>query len=328
MKLLIKRFAATASFPYWESTVMRACKANGNLAQHDVGAFVYRTANIGDEIQTLAAIQFLPRAHTVLPVDRDRLREFRGRGKKVIVLFNGWHTHDETQWPPSDDIVPIFEGFHLANAEVLNQSGVFEYLRTWGPIGCRDTYTAEILNNAGIAAYFSGCPTLLLRSERKEGQVRHDTIVIDAHLKPRQDFHVSDSTGLFQRIVPSDIKAVASYQTQNVKGRYTELHGVKLWRAKRRLIQLARARLVITNRLHVALPCLALETPCVFLHEQPERDPRLKDYLPYLHFASNDVPLGDFDWHSPIAKRLPVFVNDLRRSIIRKVAHNCDRPSS
>ena len=43
------------------------------------------------------------------------------------------------------------------------------------------------------------------------------------------------------------------------------------------------AHLVITSRLHVALPCLALETPVIFIHKKNYEEHRLKTYVDYLN---------------------------------------------
>ena len=46
-----------------------------------------------------------------------------------------------------------------------------------------------------------------------------------------------------------------------------------------RLDEICGSELVITNRIHVALPCLAMGVPVIFLHESPNADPRLASFL-------------------------------------------------
>jgi hypothetical protein len=51
--------------------------------------------------------------------------------------------------------------------------------------------------------------------------------------------------------------------------------------ARERLLQIQRAHAVVTTRLHVALPALALGTPVLMICGRPW-DPRLQTYLPWL----------------------------------------------
>jgi polysaccharide pyruvyl transferase WcaK-like protein len=56
-------------------------------------------------------------------------------------------------------------------------------------------------------------------------------------------------------------------------------------RAEALLERYARARLVITSRLHGALPCLALGTPVIFVHRDLD-SPRFSGLLDYLRAYS------------------------------------------
>ena len=63
--------------------------------------------NIGDNIQSLAAKQFLPRVDVL--INREKLAEYQGEQTKVIM--NGWFTHNTHNWVPSDAINPLFVSF-------------------------------------------------------------------------------------------------------------------------------------------------------------------------------------------------------------------------
>ena len=62
--------------------------------------------------------------------------------------------------------------------------------------------------------------------------------------------------------------------------------------AEQLLERLARARLVITSRIHVALPCIAMGTPVIFvdsdLAKKSERA-RIEEFLPLFNRASIDL---------------------------------------
>ena len=95
-----------------------------------------RFFNVGDNIQSLAAKQFLPRVDVY--VNREKLAEYKG--PKLKVIMNGWFTHNIHNWVPSEDIIPLFVSFHINNTAapfMLNEKGIV-YLKKHQPIGCRD----------------------------------------------------------------------------------------------------------------------------------------------------------------------------------------------
>lgn len=61
------------------------------------GLLTYRTENIGDEIQSIAARQFLPRVDVY--VERDSLNNVVS-DEKIKLIMNGWFTHKPENWPP------------------------------------------------------------------------------------------------------------------------------------------------------------------------------------------------------------------------------------
>jgi hypothetical protein len=70
------------------------------------------TNNIGDEIQSLAARQFLPRVDYF--VDRERTNSFRApHPAPVWGIMNGWFCHHSQNWPPSESISPFFVSMHI-----------------------------------------------------------------------------------------------------------------------------------------------------------------------------------------------------------------------
>jgi len=61
------------------------------------GLLTYRMENIGDEIQSIAARQFLPRVDVY--VERDSLNKVVS-DEKIKLIMNGWFTHKPENWPP------------------------------------------------------------------------------------------------------------------------------------------------------------------------------------------------------------------------------------
>ena len=117
------------------------------------------TINIGDDIQTLAAINFLKKheINEYVFVDREELSEYNGEPIKLVM--NGWYMHNIKKFPPSDKIHPIFVSMHVWDENLIKEN--VEYFRRYQPIGCRDEYTVKLFEKYGIDAYFTGCLTLL-----------------------------------------------------------------------------------------------------------------------------------------------------------------------
>ena len=144
------------------------------------GLFTYdenkKFFNVGDNIQSLAAKQFLPKVDTL--INREHLADYKGDEMKVIM--NGWFTHNYNNWLPSENTRPLFVSFHVNNTAapyMLTEKAV-AYLKSFEPIGCRDEFTVETLKAKGINAYFSGCLTLTLDSYKVDDALRGDEIYI------------------------------------------------------------------------------------------------------------------------------------------------------
>ncbi|QLG46701.1 polysaccharide pyruvyl transferase family protein [Costertonia aggregata] len=239
--------------------------------------------NVGDNVQSLAAKQFLPQVDIFL--NREKLGEYKG--EKVKLIMNGWFTHNIHNWVPSEDIDPIFVSFHMNNTAapfMLSEKGI-AYLKKHGPIGCRDQFTADTLNNKGIDAYFTGCLTLTLDSYKVDDSERGDNVyIVDplySYPRPEKIFYNAKHTvknilngkafllGKKKRHLKKFISAALLESAEFVNqeppsNTYSDEEKFKM--AEELLDKYARAKLVITSRIHCALPCLALGTPVIFVN--------------------------------------------------------------
>lgn len=250
--------------------------------------------NIGDYIQSIAARQFLPKVDKYL--EREYLDEELDKEYKLIM--NGWFMHGN-HWPPNDKIIPKFVSFHInSKAEnVLLNANSIEYLKKQAPIGCRDKRTAELLNKKGIEAYFSGCLTLTLGktyfSEKKTGEVLFvdPYIYINTFTRAKRKLGLqtdiitsSEVRKAYKGILPdyalSDFSIVRHMFKKDDKHKYDEYFE----RADSLLKRYSKARLIVTSRIHCALPCLAMGTPVIYIHSENENDmhnSRLKGILDF-----------------------------------------------
>ncbi len=255
--------------------------------------------NLGDFVQSLAAQQELKQKE-VAQLDRDQLHLYEGQAIKLIM--NGWFMEHPNHWPPSNNIDPLLVSFHLnpiAKKQMLDEKGI-RYLKKYEPIGCRDYYTQNVLSSVGIKTYYSACLTLCLnRNNYTQKQEREGIHVISPmeRLKPETE---SPSTGFFKRGIQKVkkpfkkrqyVKAMnrlnAFLKVQQEKKYYSsQLRDAnqfseveRINEAKKHLKKIAEAKLVITSRIHTALPAVAFNTPVLFLSdglEHPNQMSRLK----------------------------------------------------
>jgi hypothetical protein len=298
------------------------------------GLLIYNSArrliNIGDYIQSLAALQFLGKADYL--INREQLNQFDKEDVKLIM--NGWFTSEPENWPPSDKIHPLFVAFHinsLAKNKILSEEGV-DYLKKHEPIGCRDEDTTKILRSKGINAYFSGCLTLTL-GERYLSEIRNDSIyIVDAFSSSNKSFStVLTMIGiLFRKFttirkiaikkhgkisLQAIIKTISFYREYSkhftddllLRAEYIkhliaeEKFGSeeeKFEYARKLVNNYANARLVITSRIHCALPCLALETPVIFVDNAQQEESsycRLNGLRELFNLVTSDK--GELSFH-------------------------------
>ncbi|BAX82637.1 polysaccharide pyruvyl transferase family protein [Labilibaculum antarcticum] len=241
------------------------------------------TYNLGDNIQSLAARQYINKNHVF--INREKL--FHYSGEEVKLILNGWFTHNLFNWVPSKKIHPLFISFHLNSSAapfLLNEKSI-AYLKEHEPIGCRDKYTVKLLKERGVEAYFSGCLTLTLDSYKVDDSLRTDDIyIVDPFFNYPTFSSVTVDLKTFirslvngdilkigkkskhlKKIIHSDLLKNAKYNTQVLsKGKLSDDEKFQL--ADKYLKEYSKAKLVITSRIHCALPCLAMGTPVIFIN--------------------------------------------------------------
>lgn len=257
-----------------------------NSNTNEYGVIHAFTDNIGDDIQTLAAIQFLKNKgiNNFNFINRETLNTYSG--KPITVIMSGWFLHDWGKFPPSEKINPIFVSIHIAHEIVIKNN--IEYFKKYQPIGCRDIATLNKFKKYGIDAYFSCCFTLLLNDSEsiKYKNEYHKKYLVDIHKEwqpdignAKMDIDLDDYKDFekieAQNIIPKDI-------FYNINKRL-ELATVLLEKYK-------SAELIITSRLHCVLPCRSFGTDCIFIHN---------DYYNNARFSGfQDIINGDIKMHN------------------------------
>lgn len=233
-------------------------------------AFKYRGTNLGDDIQTLAMMRLMPEGSNPLFIERDKLAHSELTGRLVL---GGWWGHDpkgSLPAPSGIDALPV--SMHL-NLRMQLHAGTTSLING-APIGARDLSTLEFLRSKGAKdAYFSGCMTLTLPWSDSG---RDDVILCD--LKPKEE-------ALARSFFPS-ATSVSHYVHHLVPDDDRRRMASSL------LGQYAQASLVITSRLHAALPSVAMGTPAILCYNPA--DPRFTGYgdtLPIVHPKDFDAAI-------------------------------------
>jgi len=284
--------------------------------------------NLGDWIQSLV-IFYLWQDSEFVTIDREQLHTYDGSKAKLIC--NGWFMENPRNWPPSSQIDPLFISFHI-NPTVekeFTSSDSLSYFKKHEPIGCRDNYTLQLLQRHGIKAYFSGCLTLcyrkpfLLSDSIQASSGILVTSVFD-RLKPSMTFSTSNLMMLLRNLIKFPFKFVfhqiacrrlnkllskssrsITYASQiitrdAVKNQNPEMVAIEY------LKKIASAELVITSRIHTALPATAMGIPVLFISDGLDHinhQSRLDGLLNFFEFCSSKQ-LKDIDLNSIKSKVL------------------------
>lgn len=176
-----------------------------------------RSRNVGDYVQTLASIGHLLRDRSLRYSGDDDLvelfdelsasvkpqRGYAGTDARLNLVevqrdgniyqdipqdtwffAFGWLMHDtfgrRYNIPFHDHLRPILLSVYIRYPEMLTEE-VIDYLKRYGPVGCRDWQSVALLHAVGVPAFFSGCLTTTVDTLFPEREVdeRSGTIRID-----------------------------------------------------------------------------------------------------------------------------------------------------
>ena len=241
------------------------------------------SANIGDHIQTIAALGHLVRHQNVRMHGPEPLvsllDDLRARTRPELrrtdvdadlevmtvhrdasmyeeipedswVLCFGWYMHAlfsmRHGFPLHRNLRPIFISFHCNKRDLLTPDAV-DYLKRYGPVGCRDWTTVYLLTSIGVPAFFSGCVTTTINTvfpDLDEPPPADAPVgYVDALETPPDAITYRHSEGIIRRRPFVD----------NVRA------GVGLLETYRR-----RHRRIVTSRLHCYLPVRSIGTDVEF----------------------------------------------------------------
>ncbi|NLO09331.1 MAG: polysaccharide pyruvyl transferase family protein [Clostridiales bacterium] len=275
--------------------------------------------NLGDPIQSYALYNLYKRMgiddEQIIHIDYYQLKSYDG---EYVILpmscYNAIHDQYQNQFntlPVSDKIIPVFTSFHLFTEDF--DESILDQLRSYQPIGCRDEQTMINLRKIGIRAFISGCMTATL--PRRDKFIKGSKIyVVDAPrsildyipsvLKNR--IEITTHLPVMERLTDSFFLSDDEISVYNAKA-YQQL-----------LMYKEDASLVITSRLHAAVPCIAMGIPVILAGDNFDTRFSWIDKFVPLYTPTN---FKDIDWNpSPIEyenekeQMISVFSNQIKKA--------------
>ena len=219
------------------------------------GTFSYDTrvthigaGNLGDEVQSFPGIQFLPYLDTFL--DREELvSSFQ---EPTVVFFNAWWGDSRMNFPPPENIDPIALGMHFASG-VRDRNNLLDFAKHSTSLGSRDMDTYDWLRTIGVETFFSSCLTLLTRSPTVNRENPKSIYLVDVKEE-------------FLKLIPVEVRETAISLEQNAPTEILNLR-IKRFKSAFEMIEAySEAKLVITQRIHCALPSAAMGIPVIFIN--------------------------------------------------------------
>lgn len=256
---------------------------------------------MGDNIQSLSARALLLNLSipekNIAYVNRDRLSTDDNRHLEPgILIAQGWFGAQQQALPINDESLhPLYFGFHANEGSWSRLASDKEFvasMKKYQPIGCRDFATRDFLRSLGIVAFYSRCLTITL-DKRNDDVQPQETYLIDAepfssHLPESirsSGIRLSQEEYAPDRYSPSGAWPMTDSDVQTIN----EFAGERLDTLK------MTAKLVVTTRIHIAMPCVAMGIPVCF-HYPNKYDSRASIVTEYFPIYERHE-LGRIDWN-------------------------------
>ena len=220
-------------------------KFDGNRS----GAF-----NLGDDLQLIAIKNIYRRMgisdSEIVKIGLSELTSYDGDYAILPISFPLYGYRRDTYITCfSPKIIPVFLGLSIMSENITEDECI--YLRRFEPIGCRDYHTVAIMRKHNIMAYLNGCMTLTLPKKKNIECGGGKTYLVDI---PER----------YCRYIPNTIKENAIKTSQILD----DCENPEKAMEERLNEYASNAGLVVTTRLHCALPCIAMGIPVVFMKDK------------------------------------------------------------
>lgn len=221
--------------------------------------------NLGDVIQGIAAEQFLPENSNY--VDREMLSSLVN--EPGFLIGNGWFQHEFENFPPPPNIKPFYISVHIAKSDFIKIKRVREHFKANAPIGCRDKKTMWLMRGFGIPAYYSSCLTLTLKNKNSIVKSNSEIIWVDNVDHP-VPFKIEVK---LNELIPNGFSKISHDPISRFSNFDNYVFNNKII-VNEFIERYNNAKLVLTTKIHCALPCIGMGVPVILIHPNPS-DPRL-----------------------------------------------------
>lgn len=264
--------------------------------------------NMGDVLLTLAVDHLYELmgidGKSVVKINYKNLSDYNGEEVLLPIAsaFMGYHDGKHITCF-SSKIVPLFLSFNIM-ATTLNEDDIL-YLKKFSPIGCRDRHTYETMRKYSIPAYVNGCLTITMDFKEKKRRKNEKALWVDVP----QDL---------EPYIPEQYKINRKVYSQirSLKGINNNEISQKVYNAY--LTYFEEAKIVITSRLHCAIPCIMAGIPVVFAGK--DFDYRFSWMERYIRFYDkNEYDL--IDWNPDINASLFSVRDDMKRFSIERIKY-------
>lgn len=322
--------------------------------------------NIGDYIQAIAASQFFEKID--LYIERERLNSYQGEPVKMIMNGWYMHQPENWPPTNLICPLFVAFHINSSVKKTMLSDESITYLKRYEPIGCRDIYTMKLLQSKGVRAYFSACLTLTLGLKyRWEGERDGKCYFVDplvdnsrnvkwllknvtytlfnykkVNRQARKMYGIVDGLTIRKLLGASsfcciygkafDKKIIEDaiyifHQSAGFKSEFPT-NDDKLHYSESLIKQYSKASLVITSRIHCALPCLGLDTPVIYLNnlragkESTCRLGGLMNFFTIMNYTGNAlIPL--FEVNGKITLFNKPENKDTAKKYIKKLIETC-----
>lgn len=218
-------------------------------------------ANLGDSVQALAVDYIYKQLNIdekdIEYIKRDFINECRDNVDLILYTeFYEGNVKERLTIPNNVHIKGIISAVFYDEISLLNKKipHIYSFLKQNEPIGARDEHTKNYLNSIGIESYLTGCFTICFPL-RKNKPKQTKVFFVDTPLE-------------LEQYIPDEIRHNSEYITHSVpyfKYPIDIKESNRIEEIAKNILKRYRdeATLVVTGRLHVALPCLAMGIPVI-----------------------------------------------------------------
>lgn len=215
--------------------------------------------NIGDNLQLLAIDHLYAcmgvKPGEIIQIPYGELSTWKSKdGEKVILPINFPFLQFNEKGLAgvfSEDIVPVFLGLTYVKPYLTEDE--IAYLKKYEPVGCRDEHTYNTMQKYGIDSWLNGCMTLTLFEKRANVS------------KKRKKMYLVDVPQEIEDKLPRDIFTNNIEKRTHVISKESLISSINEYVAGRMREYEDEAKVIITTRLHCAVPCTSLGIPVILI---------------------------------------------------------------